>query len=72
MPLGRLPRPRKVVLRFGRPMSVAELVADGDLDRRGRLRLATRRIMDAIAELGGVESREAALERMGSPSATGT
>ncbi len=63
MPLGKLPRPTKVTVRFGAPIRVAELTAGAEQDRRARLRVATRRIMDRIAELGGHESREAFVER---------
>lgn len=63
-PLGGWPRPRKVVLRFGAPIPHAELFGDdAPGDRRTRLRVATRTIMDRIAELGGDVSREAVLER---------
>lgn len=60
-------RPTKIVVRFGAPISHEELVggAGPGADRRARLKAATRTIMDRIAALGGVESREAVLERCG-------
>ena len=57
-----LPRPRKVVVRFGEPISAEELAALPG-DRKARLNAATRRIMDAIGELVGHPSRAAELEQ---------
>ena len=56
-------RLRKITIRFGDPMTRDELIADA-VDRRARLRVATRAIMDRSAARGGVESREATLERL--------
>lgn len=65
LPLGGRLRLRKVVVRFGEPISHAALVDPGSGGgRRARLRAATRTIMDRIAALGGVESREAVLDRL--------
>lgn len=55
------PRPRRITIRFGAPITAAELDAVGGDDRRGRLVAATRLIMDRIAELVGETSREATL-----------
>lgn len=59
-----LPRLRRVEIRFGDPISHEELAALGDGSRRARLVAATRRIMDAIADLGGHQSREAYLDAL--------
>lgn len=55
------PRPRRITIRFGAPITAAALDAVGGDDRRGRLMAATRLIMDRIAELVGETSREATL-----------
>jgi 1-acyl-sn-glycerol-3-phosphate acyltransferase len=69
VPLGGLPRPAaRIVVRFGEPIAHQALLAEaGDGDRRSRHRRETRMLMDRIAALGGVESRESFLERIGRP-----
>ncbi|MEO6598099.1 MAG: lysophospholipid acyltransferase family protein [Planctomycetota bacterium] len=63
MPLGAWwPRPRRITIRLGDPITPQELDAIGGGDRRGRLQAATRLIMRRIASLTGHESREAVLE----------
>lgn len=58
LPLGaRFPRPRRVTVRFGQPITADEL-AGLSRDRRVRLQLATDRIMTAIAQLVGRDTRE--------------
>lgn len=52
-----LPRPAKVVVRFGAPITPEELDALGG-DRRARLQNATELIMQRIAELTGQQARE--------------
>lgn len=52
-----LPRPAKVVVRFGAPIGSEELDALGG-DRRTRLQNATKLIMQRIAALSGQEARE--------------
>lgn len=65
MPPGRLlPRPRQITVRFGAPITAAELDAGGS-DRRGRLQAATSLIMGRIAELTGQVPREAELPAPG-------
>ncbi|MFO1053529.1 MAG: lysophospholipid acyltransferase family protein [Planctomycetota bacterium] len=67
MPPGRLPRPARVTVRFADPIRIDELLAQqGPIDRRQRLRAATRAIMDRIAATGGVQSREGWLEKRAS------
>ncbi len=62
LPFGRsLPRPRRVTVRFGRPILPAELDALAAGHRRERLQAATRLIMARIAELTGHAPREAEL-----------
>ncbi|MCC6784831.1 MAG: 1-acyl-sn-glycerol-3-phosphate acyltransferase [Planctomycetes bacterium] len=62
-PAGGWPRPRKVTVRFADPVRIDELLGEAAAqDRRQRLRLATRAIMDRIATTGGVRSRESWLE----------
>ena len=58
------PRPRKLVVRYGEPITSAELDALGG-GRRERLQNATRLIMQRIAALTGQEAREDVLERAG-------
>ena len=53
-----LPRPRRIVVRFGEPILPARIDALGGGDRRARLRLATREIIRAIAGLTGQRARE--------------
>lgn len=60
-PIGGKVRLRPITLRFGEPLDHERLFADAT-DRRDRLRRATRILMDRIAELGGVTSREVELE----------
>lgn len=55
------PRPRRVTIRFGRPISHAELDAVAGTERRLRLQAATRLIMERIAELTGQPARETEL-----------
>ncbi|MEZ5963927.1 MAG: lysophospholipid acyltransferase family protein [Planctomycetota bacterium] len=72
-----LPSFRRVRVHFGTPMLPSDLLADGgvappatdplspttrDRNRKVRLRVATRRVMDAVAALAGQTSREAELE----------
>lgn len=65
LPFGaRWPRLRRVTIRFGAPITASELQAGGGADRRLRLQAATERIMTAIAQLSGQESREAELRRL--------
>ena len=62
MPPGAaFPRPRRITIRFGAPITAAELEAAAHGDRRQRLQAATRVIMQHIAELTGKQSREAEL-----------
>lgn len=62
MPPGRaLPRPRRITVRFGAPITAAELDACGGGDRRARLQAATSLIMARIAELTGHAPRETEL-----------
>lgn len=59
MPPGAiLPRPRRIMIRFGAPIAPAELDALGGGDRRTRLRVATAHIMRRIAALTGNAARE--------------
>jgi 1-acyl-sn-glycerol-3-phosphate acyltransferase len=59
MPPGaRVPRPRRITVRFGAPILPAELDALGGGDRRARLREATALIMRRIALLTGSRARE--------------
>lgn len=59
MPPGAwFPRPRAITIRFGAPITPAELDALGGGDRRARLRLATAHIMRTIAALTGHVARE--------------
>jgi len=60
-PGGGLPRPRPITVRFGAPITVAELEAEGAGHRRERLAAATRLIMARIAALTGHEPRETVL-----------
>lgn len=62
-PGARWPRRRRMTVRFGAPLAPAEL-ADPGAGRRERLRQATSLIMQRIADLSGLESREAALARL--------
>ncbi|MCR9246081.1 MAG: 1-acyl-sn-glycerol-3-phosphate acyltransferase [bacterium] len=55
-----LPRPRRLVVRIGAPITPAELDAVGG-GRREKLQNATRLIMQRIADLTGHEAREAVL-----------
>ncbi|MCA8948309.1 MAG: 1-acyl-sn-glycerol-3-phosphate acyltransferase [Planctomycetes bacterium] len=57
----RLPRLKRITVRFGTPLTPAELENAGS-DRRERLQAATRLIMARIAELTGQESRESVLD----------
>ena len=50
------PKPAKIVVRFGTPIPVEELMAGGD--RKQRLARATARIMKEIAALSGQTARE--------------
>ena len=59
-PGARRPRCARVTVRFGAPISPAEVDALGS-DRRARLRDATRLIMQRIAALTGQVAREDAL-----------
>jgi len=59
----KLPRPRRVTVRFGDPIP-AEQLADPDANRKQRLTQATERIMRAIAELRGVRAREDELREL--------
>lgn len=54
---GIVPRPRRVEMRFGRPLLPDEL-AGGATKRRERLELATARLMQEIARLSGQQARE--------------
>jgi 1-acyl-sn-glycerol-3-phosphate acyltransferase len=64
MPPGKaLPRPRKIIVRFGNPITPEELAAKAPGDRKGNLQHATRLIMERIAELTGGTARETELER---------
>lgn len=66
LPPGALwPRPRRIVVRFGTPISPAELDALGQGDRRLRLREATALIMRRISQLTGLVAREDALLAFG-------
>lgn len=59
LPPGRaLPRRARVVVRFGEPLSPADLERLGGADRRLRLRLATTAVMRKIAALSGQVARE--------------
>ncbi len=59
-----LPRLRRVRVRFGAPLVPSALLAGDDAHgRKQRLRVATRRVMDAIAVLTEQESRESELSR---------
>lgn len=63
LPAGaRVPRLRRVVIRYGEPIRPADVDALGG-DRRTRLRDATALIMRRIAELTGLEAREDVLAR---------
>ena len=63
LPPGALwPRPRRITIRFGKPITANELDALGAEDRRTRLLASTRLVMDRIAALVGETSREAVLE----------
>jgi 1-acyl-sn-glycerol-3-phosphate acyltransferase len=64
LPIGGSLRRRRITVRFGEPISQEQLTA-GAADRRSRLQVATRAIMNAIAELGGVPSRAQELEQFG-------
>jgi 1-acyl-sn-glycerol-3-phosphate acyltransferase len=59
------PRFRRVTVRFGAPITVDELAALGG-DRRDRLRVATKLVMQRIAALTGQEARE---DTLASPAA---
>jgi len=59
-PGARWPRPRRITIRFGEPITVAQIDALGS-DRRTRLLASTRLVMDRIAALLGETSREAVL-----------
>lgn len=63
-PWSALPRPRQVVVRVGAPLPTlgADVSEEG---RRARLRVVTRQVMDAIAELTDQVSRERAVESSG-------
>ena len=53
----------RLTVRFADPILLDDLLREqGPIDRRQRLRVATRLIMDRIAATGGVVSREAWLE----------
>lgn len=61
LPIGRAwPRPRRVTIRFGEPIAHADLERLGQ-DRKTRLAAATETIMERIAALVGVRSRESEL-----------
>ena len=55
------PRPRRIEVRFGEPISADELIVGKD--RKDRLAEATARIMREIAALTGQTSREEELLR---------
>ena len=57
-PWASVPRPRRIVVRFGEPILPAHIDALGDGSRRDRLRLATLEIMRSIAALTGQQARE--------------
>jgi len=64
LPVGRRwPRPRRITVRFGKPILPEELRVLAPQDRKARLAAATRLIMARIAELTGQTAREAELER---------
>jgi 1-acyl-sn-glycerol-3-phosphate acyltransferase len=66
LPIGAvLPRPRRVTVRFGTPIMPAELTALAPLDRKARLQAATTLIMERIAELTGLTTREQQLQQLG-------
>jgi len=57
LPHGRcFPKPRKIIVRYGQPIPVEQLMGDGD--RKERLARATTRIMQEIAKLTGQTARE--------------
>lgn len=65
LPFGcRWPRLRRVTIRFGAPITAAELQAAAGGDRRARLRAATTMIMARIGALTGQEPREAEMRRL--------
>ena len=57
-PGASVPRPVRIVVRFGEPILPARIDALGGGDRRERLRLATLEIMRSIATLTGHSARE--------------
>lgn len=57
-PGARFLRFPRITIRFGAPLPAAELESLGGADRRARLQAATRTLMDRIAALAGVRSRE--------------
>ncbi|MEO0478556.1 MAG: lysophospholipid acyltransferase family protein [Planctomycetota bacterium] len=63
LPIGGKLRFPRITVEFGEPLTKAELIAGAE-DRRSRLKVATREIMERIAALGGVESRESEMERL--------
>lgn len=60
-PGAKWPRPRRIVVRFGEPITSAQIEALAANDRRTRLFASTRLVMDRIAALLGETSREAVL-----------
>ncbi len=58
-PPGGSLRLRRITVRYGAPITAAELDAAGGGERRLRLQSATRLIMERIADLTGTTSREA-------------
>jgi len=56
-----LPRPRRVIVRFGAPIAASDLAAVAGEGRKVRLARSTERIMTAIADLGGQTTREQAV-----------
>ncbi len=59
----RFPKPHRITVRFGDPISPDELRSPGS-DRKQTLNLATRAIMREIARLSGRVSREDELEEI--------
>jgi 1-acyl-sn-glycerol-3-phosphate acyltransferase len=64
LPVGaNLPRPHRITVRFGEPISPEELMALAPHDRKARLQAATTLIMARIAALIGQPTREDELRR---------
>ena len=57
----RLPRPKRIEVRFGEPIPAEELISGGD--RKETLARATERLMRELAKLVGSASREEELAR---------